>query len=187
MDRKNIIAFLMVVFLAFSVLNAGTTTGNQPITETVSMNTSFTFSTSCFIGFSKAEVTDCGQIPEHLKYKTGDVILCKFDPNENAYISDVFYAYCQAFSKKNLTVTVKAPTQLTEVNGTNKISYSMVMSSGSWKDRNGIRSLKKSENNAGGKVRVALSQPIQIRVESKDVEYGKSYSMNMTLEVKTNA
>ena len=190
-----------------------------------SVVTTFTASKHCFVGFSNKKVSNCIQLREDETVTTynglrpvkftfyADDPIVSTNPSESpgVYISDLFYAYCQSFSREPLTVTLTAsdflvcqnPEALQNANKNTNITYELVdqsslidnVTSKAWSGKKSI-TIQESAPTTGKftEPRVVMSQPILIKVYSKlvkngqvihEVEGNNSYHATFTLKVST--
>ena len=184
-----ILIFLAVPFVAFAATN--------PPAKSVS--TVFTANIECLVGFAKNDVINCVDIPDDQKYLPTNLIEFKFDPVNNYYYTDIFYAYCQAFSRSKLNATVKAPKVLKKVgknatSGYKTKTYEFIPSSIGRPDVSGsFTSVDKNKNWAftaydtvdtkSPEPRVIMSQPIQLKCTSDKLDPDSEYQVIFTIEV----
>lgn len=217
-NRKTFI-FILLFLMIFSVQLVFA----APLKKSVV--TTFTASKHCFAGFSNRKVSNCIQLQEDetITSYTGarpvkftfyaDDPIVSTDPSEasGVYLSDLFYAYCQSFSRTPLTVTLtvddylvcQEPEKLENPEQNTNIKFDLVdqkslidnKTSFAWNSGKSI-TIKESSPTSGEftEPRVVMSQPILIRVYSKlvkngivehEVEGNKSYHMTFTLKVST--
>ena len=214
--RCRVYGLILTAFIALAA--SASISATAPLNK--SLMTTFTASVHCFTGFSTKNVTNCVQLrpdelftdaeganPVGFEFYPDDPIISA-NPSEapGVYISDMFYAYCQSFSRTPLTVTLTASDYMTcldtPVNEKNRnIEYELVYlpsmnkGDGKSKDWNGTKSITISEP-AGEytQPRVVMSQPIMLKVYSKlvrngqvrhEVETDKRYQVTFTLKVST--